>query len=308
MMKWSSKKFIQCVIIITIILNYVACYVQRAFLFVYLLVCLLILSFHEDENSLKNKKKEKKKNDFDALNEVERSRAELSYDENIYKYIYHLRIRGNPWFIVDSFFAALFPRYRLFCTFVFSLFSFVFFIFFFVFSCFFRPRLSCFIQLTFFSNFKRWLTKSQYEMLLINDVNSGFFFLTMIDEKSIWNVIYKKYRFWFFFWSFFFLVLWFLMFAYDNLLQFSFFFIFIFSMFFSFLIFRFLFCTIFFIYICHNLSVFNEKKIVLQFFDDAKTNKLIFLNEANVNNDKISKNFEFDTKINYDRMLHFWHE
>jgi hypothetical protein len=52
----------------------------------------------------------------------------------------------------------------------------------------------------------------------------------------------------------------------------------------------------------------KKKKIVSQFFNDAKFNELISLNKANVKNEKISKNLEFDTKTNYDRMLHFWNE
>jgi hypothetical protein len=52
----------------------------------------------------------------------------------------------------------------------------------------------------------------------------------------------------------------------------------------------------------------KKKRIVSQFFDDAKFNELISLNEANVNDEKISKNLEFDTKTNYDRMLHLWNE
>ncbi len=53
------------------------------------------------------------------------------------------------------------------------------------------------------------------------------------------------------------------------------------------------------------LSSMKKKRIVSQFFDDAKFNELKSLNEANVNNEKISKNLEFDTETNYDRMLHF---
>jgi hypothetical protein len=56
------------------------------------------------------------------------------------------------------------------------------------------------------------------------------------------------------------------------------------------------------------LSSMKKKRIVSQFFDDAKFNELKSLNEANVNNEKISKNLEFDTETNYDRMLHFWDE
>jgi hypothetical protein len=33
-------------------------------------------------------------------------------------------------------------------------------------------------------------------------------------------------------------------------------------------------------------------------------NELKFLDEANLKNEKISKNFEFDIKINYDQILH----
>jgi hypothetical protein len=64
-----------------------------------------------------------------------------------------------------------------------------------------------------------------------------------------------------------------------------------------------------FIFVIFRLSSMKKKKrIVSRFFDDAKFNDLLSLNEANVNNEKISKNFEFDTKTNYDRILHLWNE
>ena len=52
----------------------------------------------------------------------------------------------------------------------------------------------------------------------------------------------------------------------------------------------------------------GKKRTVSQFFDDAETNGLVPLDEAKVNSDKVSKNLESGTEINYDRMLHLWHE
>lgn len=52
----------------------------------------------------------------------------------------------------------------------------------------------------------------------------------------------------------------------------------------------------------------RKKRTASQFFDDAETNGLEPLDEANISNDKISKNLEPGTKINYDRMLNLWNE
>lgn len=52
----------------------------------------------------------------------------------------------------------------------------------------------------------------------------------------------------------------------------------------------------------------RKKRTVSQFFDDAETNGLEPLDEANINSDKVSKGLEPGTKTNYDRILHLWDE
>ena len=52
----------------------------------------------------------------------------------------------------------------------------------------------------------------------------------------------------------------------------------------------------------------GKKRTVSAFFDDAETNGLVPLDKANVNSDKVLKNLKSGTEINYDRMLHLWHE
>ena len=141
-----------------------------------------------------------------------------------------------------------------------------------------------------------WSTRSRYEMLIIKKIDSDFFFL--------------------FFWSF--------NFSFLNLSFFSLviscaciwqlvtIFVFFSSFCSSWCVFRSSFFVLHnfsrFIFVISRLFSMKKKKIVLKFFDDAKTNELISLNEAKINNDKVSKNLESDTEINYDRMLHFWHE
>ena len=51
-----------------------------------------------------------------------------------------------------------------------------------------------------------------------------------------------------------------------------------------------------------------KKRIAAQFFDDAETNGLESLIEANINSDKVSKHLESGTEINYNRMLVLWDE
>ena len=47
----------------------------------------------------------------------------------------------------------------------------------------------------------------------------------------------------------------------------------------------------------------KRKRTVAQFFDDAETNGLDSLIEANINSDKVSKHLESGTEINYNRIL-----
>ena len=50
----------------------------------------------------------------------------------------------------------------------------------------------------------------------------------------------------------------------------------------------------------------QKKRTAAQFFDDAETNGLESLMEANINNDKVFKHLESGTEINYNRMLALW--
>ena len=50
------------------------------------------------------------------------------------------------------------------------------------------------------------------------------------------------------------------------------------------------------------------KRNAAQALDDAETHGLESLEQANVNNDKVSKKLEPGTQCNYDRMLDFWDE
>jgi hypothetical protein len=52
----------------------------------------------------------------------------------------------------------------------------------------------------------------------------------------------------------------------------------------------------------------NKKGTAAQFFDDAETNGLESLIEANINSDKVSKHLESGTEINYNRILVLWDE
>ena len=52
----------------------------------------------------------------------------------------------------------------------------------------------------------------------------------------------------------------------------------------------------------------KRKRTAAQFFDDAETNGLESLIEANINSDKVSKHLESGTEINYNRMLALWDE
>ncbi len=52
----------------------------------------------------------------------------------------------------------------------------------------------------------------------------------------------------------------------------------------------------------------QKKRTVAQFFDDAKTNGLESLIEANINGDKVSKHLESNIEINYNWMLVLWDE
>jgi len=47
----------------------------------------------------------------------------------------------------------------------------------------------------------------------------------------------------------------------------------------------------------------KKKRTTAQFFNNAETNSLESLLEANINSDKVSKHLESGTKINYNRML-----
>lgn len=52
----------------------------------------------------------------------------------------------------------------------------------------------------------------------------------------------------------------------------------------------------------------KRKRTAAEFFDDAETNGLESLIEANINGDKVSKHLEAGTQINYNRMLILWDE
>jgi len=52
----------------------------------------------------------------------------------------------------------------------------------------------------------------------------------------------------------------------------------------------------------------QKKRSAAQFFDDAQTNGLESLTEANINSNKVSKHLEPGTEINYNRMLVLWDE
>jgi hypothetical protein len=52
----------------------------------------------------------------------------------------------------------------------------------------------------------------------------------------------------------------------------------------------------------------QKKRTVAQFFDDAKTNGLESLIEANINGDKVSKHLESNIETNYNWMLVLWDE
>ena len=52
----------------------------------------------------------------------------------------------------------------------------------------------------------------------------------------------------------------------------------------------------------------QKKRTAAQFFDNAETNGLESLIEANINSDKVSKQLESGTEINYNRMLVLWDE
>ena len=49
----------------------------------------------------------------------------------------------------------------------------------------------------------------------------------------------------------------------------------------------------------------KKKRIIAQFFDDAKTHDLKPLIKIDLNNDKIFKHFEFNIETNYNQMLIF---
>lgn len=50
----------------------------------------------------------------------------------------------------------------------------------------------------------------------------------------------------------------------------------------------------------------QKKRTAAQFFDDAETNGLESLIEANINSDKLSKHLESGTEINYSRFQNHW--
>ncbi len=52
----------------------------------------------------------------------------------------------------------------------------------------------------------------------------------------------------------------------------------------------------------------KKKRTTAQFFNDAETNGLESLLEANINSDKVSKHLESGTESNYNRMLVLWYE
>lgn len=140
--------------------------------------------------------------------------------------------------------------------------------------------------------FLRWSTGNRYEMLIMKEIDSDFFLLI------IQFLFFKS----FFLQPCDFLCLH-MTISYN---LFFFFLVSVFSMRFLFFVFRS--AQNFSIYICHTLFVFDEKKTISQFFDDVETNGLIPLDKTKINNEKVSKNLESNTKTNYDCMLHFWHE
>ena len=54
--------------------------------------------------------------------------------------------------------------------------------------------------------------------------------------------------------------------------------------------------------------IVQKKRTAAQFFNDAETNGLESLIEANINSDKVSKHIKSSTKINYNQMLVLWDE
>ena len=52
----------------------------------------------------------------------------------------------------------------------------------------------------------------------------------------------------------------------------------------------------------------RKKRTASQFFDDAESNGLESLIEANINGDAVFKHLQSGTEVNYNRMLLLWTE